>query len=107
MIVRADFGAARKALVGWWESSDVEHPSGLVRNGRLAQEIQPEMERARREAELACTPARRSRELAARTHTTWSRARRVVANAGWLGSRAKSRFIVTSLSPERRELSGH
>jgi hypothetical protein len=101
IILRADSGFAREELMAWCEASGVDYLFGLARNERLASEIAAELAEARSEAEATAAPARRFKDFRWMTHDSWSRSRRVVAKAEWLGDKANPRFVVTSLGPER------
>jgi hypothetical protein len=95
--IRADSGFAREAIMAWCEANGVEYVLGLARNQRLVRAIGGELEAVREEAEHAGEKARCFRDLHYRTRKSWSRARRVVAKAEHLGSKANPRFVVTSL----------
>ncbi|NJM30032.1 MAG: IS1380 family transposase [Rhizobiales bacterium] len=101
IILRADSGFAREELMAWCEANGVDFLFGLARNERLAREIAAEMEQARLEAEATAKPARRFKDFVWTTQKSWSRERRVVGKAEWLGDKANPRFVVTSLAPER------
>src|SRR3954463_772571 len=103
ILLRADSGFAREALMAWCEQRRVDYLFGLQRNGRLSSEIGLEMEQAQLEAEATGRPARRFRDFAWSTLNSWSRARRVVGKAEWIpgpDGKANPRFVVTSLSPK-------
>jgi AraC-like DNA-binding protein len=99
ILLRADSGFAREALMAWCEQNRVDFLFGLARNERLAAEIAPEMAQARAEAEASGRPARRFRDLRWSTLDSWSRTRRVVGKAEWTQGEANPRFVVTSLKP--------
>lgn len=101
VLLRADSGFAREALMAWCEAHRVDFLFGLARNDRLAAEIEAEMEQARTEAEATGRPARRFRDFAWSTLKSWSRERRVIAKAEWTTGKPNPRFVVTSL--RRRE----
>ena len=101
IVVRADSGFAREELMAWCEENGVDYLFGLARNGRLAQEIAAELAEARQESEATAKPARRFKDFLWTTRDSWSRERRVVAKAEWLGDKANPRFVVTSLGTER------
>lgn len=104
ILLRADSGFAREALMAWCETNRVDFLFGLARNARLTDEIRTEMAHARLEAEFSGKPARRFRDFAWSTLNSWSRARRVVGKAEWTGGEANPRFVVTSL--RRHEIAG-
>ena len=103
ILLRADSGFAREALMAWCETNRVDYLFGLARNGRLAAEIKPEMAEAHAEAEETGKPARRFRDFTWSTLDSWSRVRRVVGKAEWTGGEANPRFVVTSLKPAEAE----
>jgi Transposase DDE domain group 1 len=103
ILLRADSGFAREALMVWCEDNRVDFLFGLARNGRLAAEIADELAAARVEAEASGMPARRFRDFTWSTLESWSRSRRVVGKAEWTGGEANPRFVVTSLKPAEAE----
>ena len=105
IVLRADSGFARDALMAWAEQNRVDYGLGLARNPRLVGEIAAELAVAKAAAEQVGKASRRSKEFRYRTLDSWSCARRVVGKAGQLvdGGGATSpnpRFVVTSLEPE-------
>jgi len=98
IILRADSGFAREALMAWCEQNAVDYIFGLARNGRLVRAIGAELVEAREESLTSGEPARRFKELVWSTRKSWSRARRVIAKAQWTQGEANPRFIVTSLA---------
>jgi hypothetical protein len=104
VLLRADSGFAREALMAWCEHNRVDYLFGLARNERLTAEIEAEMMQARAEAEATGKPTRRFRDFAWSTLDGWSRSRRVIGKAEWTGGEANPRFVVTSL--RRREVAG-
>ena len=98
ILLRADFGFAREALMAWCEMNQVDFVFGLARNARLVEEISVELLQAEAEASATGKPARRFKDFRYATLDSWSRRRRVVAKAEWTNGEANPRFIVTSLS---------
>jgi hypothetical protein len=103
ILLRADSGFAREALMAWCEANRVDYLFGLARNARLAAEIATELAEARMQAEASGRPARRFRDFTWSTLDSWSRSRRVVGKAEWTGGDANPRFVVTSLKPAEAE----
>jgi Transposase DDE domain group 1 len=103
ILLRADSGFAREALMAWCEQNRVDFLFGLARNARLAAAIATELAAARSEAERTGTPARRFRDFTWTTLDSWSRERRVVGKAEWTEGEANPRFVVTSLSTVEAE----
>jgi DDE family transposase len=98
ILLRADSGFAREALMGWCEANRVDFVFGLARNKRLVDEIYVELVQAEEEASRSGRPARRFKDFSWSTLDSWSRRRRVVAKAEWTGGEANPRFVVTSLT---------
>ncbi len=100
ILLRADSGFAREALMAWCEANRVDYLFGLARNSRLAAMIESELAAAKSAAEASGKSARRFKEFPWSTLDSWSRERRVVAKAEWTQGEANPRFVVTSLKPE-------
>ena len=98
ILLRADSGFAREALMRWCELNRIDYLFGLARNERLTAAIAAELQEAQQLGERTGKPARRFKDLTWSTLDSWSRARRVVAKAEWTGGEANPRFVVTSLS---------
>ncbi|HWU88612.1 MAG TPA: IS1380 family transposase [Kofleriaceae bacterium] len=98
IILRADSGFAREALMAWCEGNGVDFIFGLAKNVRLTRAIGVELVEARDESRMTGQPARRFKELTWSTRKSWSRKRRVIAKAEWTKGEANPRFIVTSLT---------
>jgi len=98
IILRADSGFARDALMTWCEANGVDFIFGLARNGRLTRTIGAELVEARDESQATGQPARRFKDMTWSTRKSWSRKRRVIAKAEWTKGEANPRFIVTSLT---------
>jgi hypothetical protein len=100
IILRADSGFCREALMAWCEQNHVDYVFGLARNQRLGRIIGKEMHQAHLLHQFTGKAARVFTEFAYRTHKSWSRARRVVAKAEFLDKGQNPRFVVTSLGAE-------
>ncbi len=98
ILLRADSGFAREALMAWCEENRVDLVFGLARNARLVEEIAVELLQAEAEATSTGKPARRFKDFRYATLDSWSRRRRVIGKAEWTEGEANPRFIVTSLS---------
>jgi hypothetical protein len=98
IILRADSGFAREALMVWCEANDIDFIFGLAKNVRLTRAIGAELVEARDESRTTGEPARRFKELIWSTRKSWSCKRRVIAKAEWTKGEANPRFIVTSLT---------
>jgi hypothetical protein len=97
ILLRADSGFAREALMAWCEANRVDFLFGLARNDRLVEEIKTELAEAAAESKATGKPARRFRDFPWCTRESWSRTRRVIGKAEWTGGEANPRFVVTSL----------
>ena len=96
-------GFARDALMAWCENNSVDFLFGLAKNARLSAEIATELAVAQEQSQRTGQPARRFRDFTWQTRKSWSRERRVVAKAEWMGGKANPRFVVTSLGREAHE----
>jgi len=99
IIVRADSGFARQAIMSWCEDNKVFYCFGLARNDRLSEILHGHFESLKAqiiEGKLQ-SPCRSFTEFAYSTLTSWSKARRVIAKAEILPKGDNPRFIVTNL----------
>lgn len=101
IILRADSGFARDALMGWCEANAVHYVFGLARNARLARAIGQSQQQAQQQLQATGKAARVFQELRYKTRKSWSAERRVVAKAEQLPGKANPRFVVTTLDAER------
>ena len=101
IVLRADSGFAREALMGWCERHGVDYIFGLARNARLARAIGRSQQQALEQYEATGRAARVFQELQWTTRKSWSATRRVVAKAEQLPGKANPRFVVTSLDAKR------
>ena len=83
----------------WCEEPGIGYVLGLARNPRMVRPLGAAMREARPVHRHTGNPARRFHDFAYRTHTSWSRRRRVVGKAEYLPKGPNSRFVVTNLSP--------
>lgn len=99
IVLRADSGFARDALMSWCEGHEVEYVFGLARNARLQRAVEAAQQRMREQFERTAVACREFVELPDwRTQNSWSTARRVVGKAERIEGKDNPRFIVTSLS---------
>jgi Transposase DDE domain group 1 len=96
ILLRADSGFAREALMAWCEANRVDFVFGLARNPRLVEELAIDLAWAE-EASTTGKPARRFRDFRWSTLDSWSRRRRVIGKAEWTRGEPNPRFVVTSL----------
>jgi Transposase DDE domain group 1 len=97
IVLRADSGFCRDALMSWAEQEGVHYVIGVAKNSRLVAEIESELAAAQEEATATGRPARCFKDFMWTTRESWSAERRVVAKAEWTHGEANPRFIVTSL----------
>jgi hypothetical protein len=97
ILLRADSGFAREALMAWCEANGADYLFGLARNERLVGEIAAELEKAADLSRRSGKPERRFKDFMWRTRDSWSLRRRVVAKAECTRGEANPRFVVTSL----------
>ena len=101
IVIRADSGFCRDAILTWCENNRVDYVVGVARNDRLVQALDRELQQAKRACHKSGEAARVFKDFTYRTRETWSRERRVVGKAEYLPKGANPRFVVTSLSCER------
>jgi len=99
IVLRADSGFARDALMAWCEQNRVDYLFGLARNARLVAEIAEAAE----ESIATQVPARRFKDFQWTTLDSWSCRRRVVGKAEHTQGEANPRFVVTSLGQQRAD----
>jgi hypothetical protein len=97
IILRADSGFCREALMSWCETNQVDYVFGFARNERLRRIIDPEMQQAATLYRESGHAARVFAEFAYQTNDSWSRPRRVVAKAEQIEGKENPRYVVTSL----------
>jgi hypothetical protein len=117
IILRADSGFARDALMAWAEDNKVDYLFGLAKTKRLITKIRPELDQARAEMDKTGAAARVFADFTWSTLKSWSAKRRVVGKAEILPptdetprdpekpnlGKANPRFVVTSLNAEERD----
>ena len=97
ILLRADSGFAREALMAWCEKNRVDYLFGLQRNRRLEARIADDLLAAETASATTGEPARLFADFLWTTKESWSRRRRVVAKAEWTAGGPNPRFVVTSL----------
>lgn len=98
IIIRADSGFCREAIMSWCERNRVGYILGLAKNQRLKQEIAPEMQQAKQQYQQTSQATRVFKDFTYQTLKSWCRPRRVIGKAEYLGKGENPRFVVTSLS---------
>jgi hypothetical protein len=98
ILVRADSGFCRDALMSWCEGNGVKYLFGLAKNKRLLKRISRTMKKARLDWASSGRAARRFIQFSYRTRNTWSCRRRVVGKAEYMDKGENPRFVVTNLS---------
>ena len=97
IILRANSGFAREALMAWCEDNRVDYVFGLARNERLEKTLSGCMAQATRRCAATGKAARVFKDFRYRTLDSWSRSRRVVGKAEHTLQGPNPRFVVTSL----------
>jgi hypothetical protein len=100
IILRADSGFCREALLGWCEANQLEYVFGFARNERLRRIIDSEKQQAAAIQQRTGQAARLFTEFAYQTNDNWSRPRRVVAKAEQIAGKENPRYVVTSLAAD-------
>ena len=100
IVIRADSGFCREAILAWCEQHRVEYVIGLAKNQRLRRIVGAAMHRAQQQWQQTGQPARVFTAFAYCTRKSWSRKRRVVGQAEVLEKGENPRFVVTSLPEE-------
>lgn len=103
IILRADSGFCRDALMTWCEKHRVGYVFGLAKNDRLVKKLRKPMREAEAEWKRTARPARRFADFRYRTRQSWKHGRRVVGKAEYLGKGENPRFVVTSLRMDEME----
>ncbi|GAN34992.1 IS1380 family transposase [Candidatus Brocadia sinica] len=103
IVVRGDSGSAREEIMSWCEANHVDYLFGLARNSRLQEEIQGEMEEARKQYEQTGRASRVYKDFFYKTVKSWSKGRRVVGKVEYLEKGPNPRFVVTSLKSEEKD----
>jgi hypothetical protein len=98
IILRADSGFAREAIMAWCEQSGVDFVFGLAKNARLNRILGKELHQVQLECERTGQPTRAFKDFTYKTRTSWGRTRRVVGKAEHLPDKSNPRFVVTSLT---------
>ena len=107
IVLRGDSGFCRNELMSWCENNDVDFLFGMARNPRLRRIVGRQMHEAAVQWKETGKPARVFSEFEYSTKKKkkkggWDRERRVVAKAEHIDGKENPRFVVTSLTSERR-----
>jgi Transposase DDE domain group 1 len=97
IILRADSGFCREAIMSWCEANRIEYVFGFARNERLRRIIDAEMQQVASLHRQTGQAARVFTEFAYQTNDSWIRSRRVVAKAEQIEGKENPRYVVTSL----------
>ena len=100
IVIRADSGFCREAIMAWCEANDVGFVLGLAKNDRLISEIKSELAQAKYQYDATQHAARVFKDFCYQTLDSWSRSRRVIGKAEHLAKGSNPRFVVTSLFAE-------
>ena len=101
IVLRADSGFCREALMAWCEANHVDYVFGMAVNKRLRRIIGAQLHQAQLLHQQTGKAARLFSQFHYQTHKSWSQSRRVVAKAEHLDKGQNPRFVVTSLSAEK------
>jgi hypothetical protein len=97
IVLRADSGFCRDAIMTWCEADKIDYIFGLARNSRLECILAPQLKEAAAEFIQTQHRSRIFTEFEYETLNSWSRARRVIGKAEHIEGKANPRFVVTSL----------
>jgi len=97
IVLRADSGFCRDAIMTWCEADNIDYIFGLARNSRLEVILAPQLKEASAQFAQTQRRARIFTEFDYETLNSWSCARRVIGKAEHLEGKANPRFVVTSL----------
>ncbi len=97
IIMRADSGFCRDAIMTWCETNQVYYLLGLAKNRRLLDHIADAHFQAHARHLLTGAPARVFVQFQYRTRDSWTTDRRVIAKAEHLRGGENPRFVVTNL----------
>jgi hypothetical protein len=100
IILRADSGFCRDAIMTWCEQHGVDFVFGLARNSRLEAILAPQLRQAAAQFAQTQQRVRIFTEFQYETLHSWSRSRRVIAKAEHIEGKANPRFVVTSMNAE-------
>ena len=98
IVLRADSGFTRDALMTWCEGNGVDYLFGLARTRRLEAEIAADLQAAGADCQATGQAARRFKDFTWTTRESWSRRRRVVGKAEHTPKGSNPRFVVTLLA---------
>jgi hypothetical protein len=102
IIIRADSGFCRDALLSWCEQNQVYYVIGLARNSILETNLSHAMGEARKLSEAnEGKPARVFTEFQYAAKTWENGLRRVIGKAEWTQGEANPRFIITNLPEDK------
>jgi len=104
IVIRADSGFCREAIMAWCEAHEVDYVLGLAKNSRLKAAIADELAEAKERHEETREASRVFKDFSYRTLDSWTRQRRVIGKAEHLSGGANPRFIVTTLDGDARKL---
>jgi hypothetical protein len=100
IVIRADSGFCREAIMAWCEANGVGYILGLAKNARLKEAMAEELAEAKRLYEQSGEASRVFKDFTYQTLDSWSQARRVVGKAEHLEKGSNPRFVVTSIELE-------
>ena len=102
IVLRADGGFAREALMAWCEENSVDYLFGLARTSRLVEHIHVPLAWAEHDAEASGRPARRFADFRWTTRDSWSGAGASSPRPSGCRAAARRAPIPVSSSPRSR-----
>jgi hypothetical protein len=100
IIIRADSGFCRDALMSWCEANNVHFVLGLAKNPRLVAEIAGQLDEAQAAHDATGRASRVFKDFTWSTLDSWSAERRVIGKPEWTHGEANPRFVVTSFASD-------
>lgn len=97
IILRADSGFAREAILAWCEANELFYVTGMAKNAALLRHLDPTMFRAKADACVRGGWCTCFCEFEYRTAKSWSCARQIIGKAQVTPKGENPRFIVTNL----------
>jgi len=101
IVLRGDSGFCRDELMSWCEENEIFYLFGIAKNNRLRERIAKELKKARKRYCERNKPQRIYKDFTYRTINSWSRRRRVIGKAEYLGKGENPRFVTTNLAREQ------
>jgi len=101
IVIRGDSGFCREEIMFWCENNEVDYIIGLARNNRLNNILKEKLIEAKMLYLKTGRASRVYKDFLYQTLKSWSKSRRVIGKAEYLGKGPNPRFVVTSI--DRKE----